>query len=103
MYRIGKNSGMKLLGSNDENAESGNNRAPQIRTSQDDAASYGFHPPQENEFPAFVPSKRWVGGSDDIEVMQISALQSPSKSFFISSFTFSVYNTFKIIVFFFYF
>ena len=54
---------MKLLGTNEENADSSNNR-PQIRTSQDDAAvGYGFH--QENEFPAFA-QKRWPGTDDAI-------------------------------------
>lgn len=56
---------MKLLGANEESADSASNR-PQIRTSQDDAAvGYGFH--QENEFPAFVP-KRWPGTDDAIDV-----------------------------------
>jgi hypothetical protein len=56
---------MKLLGANEENSDSSNNR-PQIRTSQDDAAvGYGFH--QENEFPAFA-QKRWAGTDDAIDV-----------------------------------
>lgn len=56
---------MKLLGANEENADSSSNR-PQIRTSQDDAAvGYGFH--QENEFPGFV-QKRWPGTDDAIDV-----------------------------------
>jgi hypothetical protein len=54
---------MKLLGANEDSADSSGNR-PQIRTSQDDAAvGYGFH--QENEFPAFV-QKRWAGTDDAI-------------------------------------
>jgi hypothetical protein len=54
---------MKLLGANEDGADSSGNR-PQIRTSQDDAAiGYGFH--QENEFPAFV-QKRWAGTDDAI-------------------------------------
>lgn len=54
---------MKLLGTNEENADPSINR-PQIRATQDDAAvGYGFH--QENEFPAFV-QKRWPGTDDAI-------------------------------------
>lgn len=58
---------MKLLG-NEENSDSGNR--PQIRTSQDDAAvGYaGFHPSQENEFPAAFVPKRWAGTEEIIEV-----------------------------------
>lgn len=57
---------MKLLG-NEENSDSGNR--PQIRTSQDDAAvGYGFHPSQENEFPAAFVPKRWTGTEEIIEV-----------------------------------
>jgi hypothetical protein len=61
---LNKKKDMKLLGSNEDTSDA--NR-PQIRT-QDDASAvgYGFHQPQENEFPApFVP-KRWAAPADDI-------------------------------------
>jgi hypothetical protein len=57
---------MKLLG-NEENSDPSNR--PQIRTSQDDAAvGYGFHPSQENEFPAAFVPKRWTGTEEIIDV-----------------------------------
>lgn len=59
---------MKLLGSNDENNESGGSNRPQIRTSQDDAVGYGGFHPQENEFPAAFVPKRWAGTDDIVEV-----------------------------------
>lgn len=61
---------MKLLGSNEDSGVDSGNSRPQIRTSQDDAAGYGFHPPQENlsEFPAAFVPKRWTGTDDLVEV-----------------------------------
>lgn len=57
---------MKLLG-NEENSDPSNR--PQIRTSQDDGAvGYGFHPSQENEFPAAFVPKRWAGTEEIIDV-----------------------------------
>ncbi|XP_070493256.1 maternal protein pumilio-like isoform X2 [Chironomus tepperi] len=56
---------MKLLG-NEENSDPSNR--PQIRTSQDDGAvGYGFHPSQENEFPAAFVPKRWAGTEEIID------------------------------------
>lgn len=88
----GSSCGMKLLGANEENADSSNNR-PQIRTSQDDAAvGYGFH--QENEFPGFV-QKRWPGTDDaivDVNMLFFYYIHFPhlftSNPSFFSAFTF---------------
>jgi len=68
---------MQLLGSKEENAGASNR--PQIhRTSQDidgptatGVTSYGFHHPQENDFPAFVPKARWPGSDASDAIVDV--------------------------------
>ena len=79
---------MKLLGANEENADSSSR--PQIRTSQDDAAvGYGFH--QENEFPAFV-QKRWPGTDDAVDVNIISFITYYIFHFFMKFFVLCLFD-----------